>query len=600
MKWPLKRRGNIILIIGIILAAVIVGVVVNKPKSEAITQAVEHGRLEQTVEVTGDVETITELDLAFEQGGTIATVLVEEGEDVSRGDVLATLSAADAYAEVARAQANLDLQLAGSRSENLAIAEADVTLAENAVESAESEVEFANSSLTLTTSSGAASVSQAEISLAQTEETNSQNTLNAAITMFSELEASVIEVRSALSEADKILGIENDTQNSDFEFLLGATDTQTYINAQRSFESALELRDSSEDLVFSLDVTSTDIDIDAAITETSSAIVETSLALLYTREVLDDVNGNSAVLTIDDLNAFKAAIDLARNSVLAQETSLASATIEFNDSLTNAENALETAQSALTIAQSTAEISNLTAQQRVATADNALIARQNDLIKARANLDILLTGPRDVDLAPFEADLQAAQARLAKTQIISPIDGSITLVDVKRGEQAVPGQIALGVQASGDQFFIPVNIPESDIGDVNLNDSAVVTLDSFGDDRELTAKVVSIDTEETIIEGVTYYQAKVVFDGDQDLEGLRSGMSADVTIVTDVREDTLFLPQRAVLERDGTPYVRIQDDSDQGYVERTVSLGIRGDDGLIEILSGVEEGEEVIVSLNEE
>ena len=97
-----------------------------------------------------------------------------------------------------------------------------------------------------------------------------------------------------------------------------------------------------------------------------------------------------------------------------------------------------------------------------------------------------------------------------------------------------------------------------------------------------------------------FYEATVVLADTDIAEEIRSGMSADVTIVTGEAQSALYVSQRAVLEADGVKYVRISLEKAGEFEKRTVTVGMRADDGYLEIRSGVEEGETVILSIKEE
>jgi hypothetical protein len=59
----------------------------------------------------------------------------------------------------------------------------------------------------------------------------------------------------------------------------------------------------------------------------------------------------------------------------------------------------------------------------------------------------------------------------------------------------------------------------------------------------------------------------------------------------------LYIPYRAVLSKTGTDekYVRVL--KNEQIEERTVQLGLRADDGKVEILSGLSEGEEIVLKI---
>jgi multidrug efflux pump subunit AcrA (membrane-fusion protein) len=72
-------------------------------------------------------------------------------------------------------------------------------------------------------------------------------------------------------------------------------------------------------------------------------------------------------------------------------------------------------------------------------------------------------------------------------------------------------------------------------------------------------------------------------------------MTANVVFYTEERTNVLMVPLRVVrTNADGTKYVRVLENGQ--IKETTVKTGLRGDGGLVEILEGLQEGQEVIVT----
>jgi multidrug efflux pump subunit AcrA (membrane-fusion protein) len=136
---------------------------------------------------------------------------------------------------------------------------------------------------------------------------------------------------------------------------------------------------------------------------------------------------------------------------------------------------------------------------------------------------------------------------------------------------------------------IETDIPETDISKVNANDPVKITLDALPEESYL-GQITEMDSGKTLIDGVVYYKIKILFEGDN--QKIKSGMSGDVTIQTDKRENVLNVPQRAVISKNGKKYVRILDG--ENIVEKEVVTGLRGSKSEVEILSGLTEGEEII------
>jgi len=183
-------------------------------------------------------------------------------------------------------------------------------------------------------------------------------------------------------------------------------------------------------------------------------------------------------------------------------------------------------------------------------------------------------------------------------------------MEAKVGEIVYPSTSAsdsikqlISIMSEGN-FEIKADIPEVDIAKVRIGNEARVTLDAYGSDIEFNAKVLAVDPAETVIEGIPTYKVTLQFN-EQD-ERVKSGMTANVDIMTDKRENVITIPQRAVIGKNGDKVVRLlktvpnpenSDKTIEMVEEIPVEVGIRGSDGQIEVLSGLNEGDKIVVSI---
>jgi HlyD family secretion protein len=147
-------------------------------------------------------------------------------------------------------------------------------------------------------------------------------------------------------------------------------------------------------------------------------------------------------------------------------------------------------------------------------------------------------------------------------------------------------------------FHIDVEVDEVDIGQVEVGQSAFIELDALPG-QGLTGSVTSISPIAAAEAGdVVSYIVRV--DLDPAEVPLRSGMTATVDIVVEELEGVLRIPNWAIRidRRTGDTYVNIQG-PDGGLVEVDVELGLRGD-AYSQVVSGLEKGQEVLVSLERE
>lgn len=196
-------------------------------------------------------------------------------------------------------------------------------------------------------------------------------------------------------------------------------------------------------------------------------------------------------------------------------------------------------------------------------------------------------------VAGAQADLESAQAQLAKATLRAPFSGTITRQDGKAGETVAAAQTIASLMSSGG-YEIEAYVAETDIASVKVGDLADVTLDAYGN-TPFTAKVISIDPAETVIEGVSTYKVELAFVAAP--EQPRSGMTANVDITTAARRGVIAIPARAVAQNGASSTVQVLR-PDGSVEERPVTTGIRGSDGSIEITSGLSAGDRVITFTN--
>jgi len=224
------------------------------------------------------------------------------------------------------------------------------------------------------------------------------------------------------------------------------------------------------------------------------------------------------------------------------------------------------------------------------------IASQNLTVKRINNeLQLKLAGTISEQLAAQEAQVRSAeaqvqliQAQIAKTALISPIEGVITKQDAKRGE-IIGANIALVSIISQNKLEIEANVPEVDIGKVALGNPVRITIDALPGE-EFGGKVIHLDPAETIVDGVVNYKVKILFTKAD--ARIKSGLTTNLDIRTVEKTNILLLPQYALLENDKGVFVKKQ--NGEIIEEIPVIIGIRSQDGNVEIISGVAEGDEVL------
>jgi HlyD family secretion protein len=128
-----------------------------------------------------------------------------------------------------------------------------------------------------------------------------------------------------------------------------------------------------------------------------------------------------------------------------------------------------------------------------------------------------------------QAVVDQAKATLAQATLTAPIKGTVVAVDVAPGETAIPGQIVIVIGNLSDMRIETTDLSEQDVPAVQIGQSATVFIGAL--DQEYAGKVVDIARSSETVGGDVVY--KVTIELDQQPEGLRWGMSADVDIQTE-------------------------------------------------------------------
>ncbi len=237
-------------------------------------------------------------------------------------------------------------------------------------------------------------------------------------------------------------------------------------------------------------------------------------------------------------------------------------------------------------------VSSARAQINLAVS-NLQAARQAVLV-AQNKLDLTVSTPEELSIGESEVEQAQAQvsqikAQISKNMIIAPISGLVTRQDAKVGETATPGVNVVTVMSDGS-FEITANVPEVDVGKLALGNKVTITLDAYAGEV-WDGSVTYIEPAETVVDGVVNYKIKVGF-GKNDTR-LKSGLTANLTIETVRKDNVLILPQYSIIENDKGSFVE-KNIGNNKTEQVAVKIGIRSQDGRVEILSGVAEGDEVL------
>lgn len=625
---------------GLLIIIVITGIVVNnrrKPKEEYTTVTVSTGPLVQTVMETGTVKPVKEVNLNFLGAGLLADIKVQVGDTVAAGDVLAELDNSalllrkiEAEAGLQITQANLSKVLAGASRETVAISQRSLEQAISAEQAARDDLEKTRKSVneSLTQAKNALfdlesdlpdnitpqeqAVTTALTNLSNTKSTNQKNIDNSRSSSLFTFSDKILVARIAMDNINTLLTDES------ARYVLSAKNSTWLQKTRDGRLLTLELLDAADEAISLANSNN--------IEESAVAAGEASLAALSrSRQVLSDAyfmleaTITSSEFTqvkldnyktlinnqITQINAAVSAIELANQNFSSARLAYSTAVLSAEENLRQAQVNLD---NAILMARNQLNSLNLSTDQQINSAQARLDSATQAVSVARAQLNNTTASARPQDISLAQAQVSQAQANIASIQkqiddniLTSPLDGVITTVNYQIGEQFAPGVKPLISVLVNNIFEIEVDISESDINKVKINDPVRITLDAFGEDTVFTGQVYFIEPAQTLIQGVVYYKVKIEFVSleqwlAQNIElrsEIKSGMTANVEITTARRDSVLQIPARALIEQDdGQRIVRLL--VNEQVMEVPVVTGLRGDDGLVEVISGLQAGDEVI------
>jgi RND family efflux transporter MFP subunit len=216
---------------------------------------------------------------------------------------------------------------------------------------------------------------------------------------------------------------------------------------------------------------------------------------------------------------------------------------------------------------------------------------------AQAQLDLLLAGATDAQIAAAEANVDQAQVALDSAKLAleraalrAPFDCVVSRVDVEVGESVGP-QMPTVTLVDDSGFRVEADVDEADIGWVDIGQEVRITLDAFPE-HVLMGTVSAVAPSAEFDTGVVSYLVTIEI-GPTDLS-LRGGMTANTEIIQEQRENVLLVPNRAIWIDAESGRLFVEKSADEEIVTVFVEQGATNDQ-VSEVLSGLEDGDQLVV-----
>ncbi len=186
-------------------------------------------------------------------------------------------------------------------------------------------------------------------------------------------------------------------------------------------------------------------------------------------------------------------------------------------------------------------------------------------------------------------DYETARVTYERTRIRAPIDGQIVNKTVTIGQYVTPQTAVMQIVHTKELYGI-VFLPERDYPRIRLKQDVEIRSDLFPD-KVFHGKVDQISPVIDEQTGTFKVRFRVDIQPDDSVL-IRPGMFVRIFIVTDTKKDALVIPKSGLLQDKKGYYVYIVENGKAKRMD--VSIGIEKEE-VVEILSGLEEGDQVII-----
>lgn len=563
---------------------------------------------------TGQVSGKNQIDVKPKASGDIVAVLVKQGQEVKKGEVLMELDRRDAVKTVRdAAQSVRDAEISLS-SAKLSLAKLRQPASAASLLQATNTLNAAKRALTkLQDGPDAVELQQAEGSVQSAEQNakisadgvTPQVVRNVYDSTVGVLIATSESVTDALSDADDVLGIDNTAANVSYVNLLSVMDQNRKSQATAEYSVAKTSVSNAKSLVAALAIQNeSPAKIDAALLSLQDAIAKTIALLSSTGRCLD-ATVPSPAFSQSSIDSLKSTIQGDRTTLNTKQTGLVTQLQTIATAKTTYANsglALQQAQLSLEKLKQGADPRDVdAAKEKVSEAEQSLA----DVKAGASSIDVQLSqnslDQRVSALASTRNKLADVQETLNDYSVRAPFDGIIAKIPVQLGESAGASTAIATMVAK--QKVADITLNEMDAAKVAVGQKVTLTFDAV-DGLSISGEVVEVGTIGTVSQGVVSYAVKIGFDTQDDR--VRSGMSVRTAIVTETKPDVLLVPNAAVKATGDQHYVEVMDATASssapdatGLVTGTprrqmVEVG-SSNDSVTEIVSGLTGTESVVV-----
>ncbi len=534
----MKKRKNIIIGLIVLVFIIIILVLTNRNDSEPYFQ-VTRGDITEELFESGTIERGNSIKLSFRESGVVESIYFEEGQQVKKNDIIASLDKADlrlflteAQAGYTSASASLQRFLSGATTQEISIVESTVKSAEINLSSAKDNLQ-----------------KQQEI-INESFNRTYQN----VPTLLGDIFSTTKEIEIGVNRISRTYFVS-----------IFVSETNSGRRSRDAITESFKVIEKYKELATQQQVSFSQKEI--ALEKT---IVELKKILIN----LDNL------INISDSDFYKDRFSEADSALLREYRRIINMSLNEANSLSSTISSIK--------AEKNAQLVNL--ENNIKLAENSLFQAQKELSRIKTSPDSSDIKIRRAAIDQAKARVQLSENRIENSLLRSPVDGILSIINIRQGESVMPAN-PVAVIAPQKNIQIAINIYEGDIPKVDIGNKAKVSFVAFPG-KEFQGEVVSINPVGEVKDGIVYY--KIIITLNDYPEKAMIGMTVDVNLITNEKKNVLMIPERAVIRENNRTYVNVLQDNEQ--VKKEIRLGLRGKDRMVEVISGLSENEKVLTN----
>jgi multidrug efflux pump subunit AcrA (membrane-fusion protein) len=220
---------------------------------------------------------------------------------------------------------------------------------------------------------------------------------------------------------------------------------------------------------------------------------------------------------------------------------------------------------------------------------SSYVERYNSYLEAKRERDAANSqGGSTATSEAAQGEIDKINAEIRKNTIYAPFTGKVTNIEKEVGENASVGERVISILGE-EKLEVVLKVSELDVSRIKSDTQIEITLDAFPDET-FSGTLTTVNSRDTTIDGVPVYEAFVELPADPRI---KTGMSAKAKIIVQEKNDVLVIPYYLV-ERSTAENTTVEVIDEKGKIDRrAVTVGLLGTDSMVEVLSGLAEGDRI-------